>query len=364
MRIIIRVLILVLLVGCKQNSQSQSNKVPLELIESVINTEVTRFLKPPYTTLSGVIYINGTSYQFHFGKLLNGNKPDNQTIYEIASITKTYTGLLLSQAIADNQLSLNADVRKYLKGHYPDLQLDANRPVTLKHLITHSAGLPPVINCVNVSSADSQVSCYSQFTRNDFFEKLKHVKLIDRSGTNYNYSNAGVQLLGYILEDIYQSPFQELVKEYIFSRSGERQTCFQKDYNEKENISLGKNSEGNPVPLINGFYNYAGGLKSSTSSMLNYLKMYLENEDPVIQQAMNRLAGTQQYGRAYAWNTYNYDKDQKMLYHNGGTFGHSTWIALYPNQKTGIFLVTNILTNNSQGLLNQLSNKIIEQLLK
>ncbi|WP_126974137.1 serine hydrolase domain-containing protein [Gynurincola endophyticus] len=198
MIIILRVLILVLLTGCKQNSQSQSNKVPLELIESVINTEVTGFLKPPYTTLSGVIYINGTSYQFHFGKLLNGNKPDNQTIYEIASITKTYTGLLLSQAIADNQLSLNADVRKYLKCYYPDLQLDANRPVTLKHLITHSAGLPPVINCENVSSVDSQVSCYSQFTRNDFFEKLKHVKLIDRSGTSYNYSNAGVQLIGYI----------------------------------------------------------------------------------------------------------------------------------------------------------------------
>jgi CubicO group peptidase (beta-lactamase class C family) len=128
------------------------------------------------------------------------------------------------------------------------------------------------------------------------------------------------------------------------------------------NVSVGKDSNGVAMPIINGYYNYAGGLKSTTTSMLDYMKMYLESNDKVVKQAMNRLAGDVRYGRAYAWNTYNYDKENKMLYHNGGTFGHSSWIALYPNQKIGIFLVTNIVTPDSQSKLNELSNSIINRI--
>ncbi len=95
--------------------------------------------------------------------------------------------------------------------------------------------------------------------------------------------------------------------------------------------------------------------------MLNYMKMYLESNDKVVKQAMGRLAGDVQYGRAYAWYTYNYDKENKVLYHNGGTFGHSSWIALYPDQKIGIFIVTNIVTADSQIKLNELSNSIISK---
>ena len=90
--------------------------------------------------------------------------------------------------------------------------------------------------------------------------------------------------------------------------------------------------------------------------------MYLESNDKVVKQAMDRLAGDVQYGRAYVWNTYNYEKKNKMLYHNGGTFGHSSWIALYPDQKIGIFIVTNIVTANSQSKLNELSNSIISKI--
>jgi D-alanyl-D-alanine-carboxypeptidase/D-alanyl-D-alanine-endopeptidase len=115
------------------------------------------------------------------------------------------------------------------------------------------------------------------------------------------------------------------------------------------------------MPLINGFYNYAGGLKSSTSSVLNYIKLYLESNNKVVKQTMERLAGNTQYERAYAWNTYNYDKENKMLYHNGGTFGHSSWIALYPNQKLWIFIVTTISTDDSQSKLNEVSNSIIDK---
>lgn len=367
MKEIISLFIFILFLGCKQDvkAQKEAQRLSQDLIEKTINREISAFVKEPYENLSGVVYVDEKSYQFHIGKLLNGSMANDQTIYEIGSITKTYTGLLLSQAVEDKKVSLDADIRQYLNGSYPNLELDRNTPITLKHLITHTAGFPPIINCDDAQqTTDQQTSCFDHFSRDDFFKKLKTISLIDKSGNNYHYSNAGVQLVGYIVEDAYRSSFQDLIKKYIFSRSHEKNTLFKIDYHDNLNISLGQNSQKVLMPLINGFYNYAGGLKSSTSSMLNYIKMYLNSDDPVIKRAMTRLAGNPQYGRAYAWNTYNDDLNKKMLYHNGGTLGHSSWIALYPNQKAGIFLVTNILTDQSQGDLNQLSNTIMDQLLK
>ncbi|MEE1944208.1 serine hydrolase domain-containing protein [Pedobacter sp. KR3-3] len=333
-------------------------------VEVIIAQEVAKLMKQPgYTAVSGVIYLKGKAHHFHFGQLQNGKKPDNHTIYEIGSITKTYTGLLLAQAVSDHKIGLDDDVRTYLDGQYPNLVLSGGRPITFRHLITHTSGLPLHNNCYDgMATVAEQLDCFKNLTESDFFAALKNVKLVDNSGRNYHYSGVGTQLIGYILEHVYRLSYQDLFQKYIFSRSGEKETFSELTYNKDANISIGKDSIGRPMPLINGYYKYSAGMKSSTSAMLAYMKMYLESNDKVVRQAMNRLAGTAQYGRAYAWNTYNYDKEMKMLYHNGGSFGHSSWIALYPNQKVGIFIVTNVVMADSQVKLNELSNSIIDRI--
>ncbi|MDY8137699.1 serine hydrolase domain-containing protein [Aquimarina sp. 2201CG5-10] len=355
---------LILFFGCKPKGKSQNEPLKnLKTLKEIIDEEISNFLKPPYTALSGVVYVDGESYQFHFGKLINEKRANNETLHEIGSLTKTYTGIILSQAIQDKKVDLKDDIRMYLDGIYPNLELDNGASITLQHLITHTSGLPMNINCNSLDQKiDEQLLCFESFTKEDFFKELKQVELIDNTGKNYHYSNTGIQLVGYILENIYQLSAQKLIEKYVFSRSGERNTLYA--VNNAENISIGKNSDGTPVPLINGFYKNAGGLKSTTNSMSNYIKMYLEKDDPVVKRTMNRLGGTNQHGIAFIWNTYNYDKVKKMLYHSGGTFGHSSWMALYPNQKTGVFLVTNVMTTESQGDLNELSNKIMDKLIK
>jgi len=341
----------------------KANKVE-DPIERVTTEETTKLLKlPGYKALSGVIYIKGKAHYFNHGKLNNGKQPNPNTIFEIGSITKTYTGLLLSQAVHDRKINLEDDVRKYLDGKYPNLILASGQPITIRHLITHTSGLPLVMNCDETTqNVNEQVDCFTHFQKEDFFSALKTVILTDNSGKNYHYSGVGTQLVGYILEQVYHMRHMEMLRKFVFSRSKEKQTFLELQQSRNPNISIGKNSEGIPVPLINGFYDYSGGMKSSAAAMLDYIKMYIESNDVVVKQAMNQLAGDMQYGRAYAWNTYAYHTQKKMLYHNGSSFGHSSWIAIYPNQKVGIFLVTNVVTADSQSKLNELSNRIIDRL--
>ncbi len=334
-------------------------------VEQIVNEKVTEFVKKPeFSSLSGAIYVDGKSYQFHFGRLIDGKQANNETIYEIGSVTKTYTGLLLSQAVYDKKLALNDDIRNYLEGDYPNLVLAPNTPITIRNLITHTSGLPLTMNCnEGAQTVNEQITCFETFTKEDFFEELNKIKPIENSGKNYHYSGVGIQLVGYILERVYRLSFQELLEDHVFSRFSKKEILWDLKYEENSNISIGKDNSGVSMPLINGFYEYAGGSKASTSSMLNYIQMYLESDDPVVKQAINLLAGNNQYGRAFAWNTYNYGTTKKMLYHNGSTFGHTSWVALYPNQKMGIFLVTNVVTTDSQSNLNDLSNEIIDELL-
>lgn len=333
-------------------------------VERMVAEETAKLMKSPsYKAVSGVIYLKGKAHYFNYGKLSNEQKPNSNTIYEIGSITKTYTGLLLSQAVHDHKINLDDDVRKYLDGKYPNLVLADGQPITIRHLITHTSGLPLVMNCDEHSqNVTAQIACFEKFRKEDFFNALKTVKPANNSGKNYQYSGVGIQLVGYLLEEAYQMTHQQLLQKYIFSRSKEKQTFLKLHPEGKPNISIGRTSEGKTVPIINGFYDYSGGMKASSASMLSYITMYLESKDPVVKQTMDRIDGDAQYGRAYAWNTFAYDTPKKMLYHNGGSFGHSSWIALYPNQKVGIFLVTNVVTADAQGRLNELSNRIIDRL--
>ncbi|WP_420155961.1 serine hydrolase domain-containing protein [Siphonobacter sp.] len=335
-----------------------------DVITQIIQTELAVLLTDKkFSAVSSAVYINNKVIQVHMGKLDDGKKPDGKTLYEIGSITKTYTGLLLSQAVYDHKLSLDEDIRKFLDGPWPNLVLDNNRPITLRHLITHTSGLPMNINCNSTAmTIHQQVSCFSSLTKKDFFDRLATVTLKNTTGKDYQYSNAGVQLVGYILEKVYNRSFEALIKKYVFSRSREQHTFTNVPINGTARVAVGKDSLGHTMPLENGSYLYAGGLKASTSSMAMYMKMYLTNPDPVIRQTQRLLAGNKQYGRAYAWNTFDYNTESRMLYHNGGTFGTSSWLAIYPKKQCGVFLITNTMTNDSQRRLNEISNRIIDKL--
>ncbi|MEC4089098.1 serine hydrolase domain-containing protein [Pseudoalteromonas rubra] len=304
------------------------------------------------------------THQYHLGTLSNGDMPNNQTIYEIGSLTKTYTGLVVAKAILEGKVELDKDIRHYLKGKkYKNLEL-SNQYITLRHLLTHTSGLP---GAFAVSREDIEQGRYfekiSKYSRGDYFDDLKKVKLNSTPGEDYLYSNVGTNLAGYILESVYQKPFELLVSEMITSKSGELGTKFRRKESEVSEITVGTDGNGNQMPLASAYWFASGGLTSNVESVTRYMQHQLSSEPEVAISHQLLEESWTGHGLAFYWYTTKDDSNELMLYQSGGSMGTSSWLAIYPNKNVGIFIVTNLAEENTQPKLEAISDKVFDYLM-
>lgn len=336
-----------------------------EDLESFVQAEINEFLYEENAQIASIAIVSkGEIYQNHFGRLDNSARPNNQTIYELASITKTYTGLVLAKAVHDKKVDLDADIRVYLGNQkYKNLER-SGKFITLRHLATHTSGLPKDFA---YSEEDAQkgliIERLSAYSKAKFFSDLSRFTLNSVPGENYQYSNAGTKLTAYILESVYDKPFDSLINEIITVKSGELNTRFQRIHQGLDNVTTGKNQRGEEMPLLSPYSWAEGGLTSTTESITNYLIYQLTSKNPEVVLSHDLLAGdSSHHGKGFFWNTYEYDSEEQMLYHSGGSLGTSSWLAIYPKKNIGVFIVTNVSTEYSQGKLNAISNKIVSRI--
>src|SRR5678815_2142483 len=123
------VLILVAVIQTLGQRADSGGKARYKLIDidRVVNKSANKFMSDQHSVgLSVGIVKDGRSRTYNFGEVEKGKKnhPGEHTIYELASITKTFTGVLLAQASEEGKVKLDDDVRKYLDGSYPNLEFE------------------------------------------------------------------------------------------------------------------------------------------------------------------------------------------------------------------------------------------------
>lgn len=333
--------------------------------ESNTKSEIIEFIDGNAGQVVSISIVDADKvYQYHLGKLTNGNTPTNQSIYEIGSITKTYTGLLVAKAILDEKVELDKDIRHYLNGHsYDNLEL-SNKYITLRHLITHTSGLPEDFS---YTPEDIEQGRYlekiAKYTRDNFFEDLKNVKLNSVPGESYDYSNAGTNLAAYILEGVYGKSYDVLLSENITVKSGEKFTKLRRTDFKSEELIQGLNGEGQPMPFASTYWFADGGLTTTLGSATSYIQHQLSSEPEVIASHQLLDESWTGYGSAFYWYTNNYDSNEQMLYQSGGSMGTSSWLAIYPKKEMGIFIVTNVASGDTQQELEDISDNIIKYLM-
>ena len=188
-----------------------------------------------FHSVSIAVYKDGNSTTGHYGELdvNENNAPDDSTLYELASVTKTFTGTLAAQAVLENKISLNDDIRVYMQGEYPNLEFEG-KPIQIKHLLTHTSGFPnfPI-------RGDNKV---------EFFIGLKEIIIKSEPGTEYLYSNTAPELMAFILESVYKTPYEKLISKYILKPNNMNQTKLRLSKDDKKKLVKGYNENGKKMP--------------------------------------------------------------------------------------------------------------------
>ncbi|OEK05528.1 hypothetical protein BFP71_09680 [Roseivirga misakiensis] len=343
---------------------------------AITEKQGTKFLKSKnINSVSIGIYYQGETVTNHLGELYKGegNTPNDQTIYEIGSVTKTLTGYLMAKAVLDGKINLEDDIRKYLNGDYPNLAYESEA-ITIRHLLTHTAGLPlflpePANVIFQKLQKDVPQEYYKiekEYTKDQFFTDLRKLEITAKPGTKYSYSNSGVELVGYILESIYEKDLDTLLEEHILNRYGMTDTAIKLDESKKERLAQGywlDNKTLSPNQL-NTLWAAGSGLKMTMADMMRYAKAQLDDSDPVIVKSHEPLFAQNSASKmGYLWQM-RLDKHGKYFNHHGGTTGMQNWLFIFPKYDLVISIITNQSGPKTPKLLSKTANQILKGVIK
>jgi CubicO group peptidase (beta-lactamase class C family) len=196
---------------------------------------------------------------------------DQDTLFLVASVTKTFTATTLMRLVAEGKVELNAPVRRYI----PELQLkdrQAADTVTVLNLLNHTAGFDWRVNA-DTGEGDDALARY--------VAKLAELKQIAPLGTRVSYSQAGYNLLGRIIEKVTGQTFEQAVASLVFEPLGLSHSFFARDDIMTRRFAVGHNrGEDGTLSIARPWRhsrgdNPGGGLASSVADLLLWARFHL-----------------------------------------------------------------------------------------
>ncbi|WP_165305009.1 serine hydrolase [Pedobacter sp. SYP-B3415] len=274
-----------------------------------------------------------------------------ETLFEIGSISKTFTGAVLAAALRSGKISLDEDIRKYLPGKFPGLEFNG-KPITVRQLASHRSGLPRMPANFESQAGYSRSDPYRSYSRTALLNYLSDLKPDTLPGVRELYSNLGIAILGLVLESAMKMPVDEQIRTVVLSPLGMQHTTF--DANQARGTKAvgynGQTGAATSMWTMNDF-NAAGGLKSNLPDMVSYVKENLKPRLAVSRLAQQRIAGSGLRGSGLCWII---DGRHDLVWHNGGTAGFSSYLGFKPGSGRGVVVLSNSDTN-----VDDLANRLL-----
>ena len=271
-----------------------------------------------------------------------GTPFDGRTLFEIGSMSKVFTALILADMVSKGEVALDDPAEKYLPAgaRMPER---GGRKITLRDLATHRSGLPRLPDNMPYGNPDDPYSDYSEKLLLDF---LGHYQLPRDIGSQVEYSNLGFGLLGYLLAHAAHSDYPTLLARRITGPLGMHDTVIALSPGQQARFAQGYDGYMRPtahwtLPTLAG----AGAIRSTASDMLIFLRAALDPHSPIapamkIATAERRpMGGPNEIG--LAWIISKPSGDREILFHNGGTGGFRTAMLLDPARQRGVVVLTN-----------------------
>ncbi|GGZ89997.1 serine hydrolase domain-containing protein [Algibacter mikhailovii] len=351
-RIIYLLSVFILAHSCKQKSEDKINPDFIDFENKLIENG-----------FSGVVLVaKNDSLVYHKAYGKKNSQPnqfnDLNTVFDICSLTKQFTGAGIMKLVMQNKLALDDRLSKYFDAVPHD-----KKNITIHQLLTHSSGLTDVVG-----------DDYETITEAAFLNKVFATKLISTVGMDHHYSNIGYSLLALIIEKVSGTNYESFLNFEIFKPLKMNHTGYvipDWDTNEiangflngTESIKPNERNWSEQGPYLNLKGN--GGLLSTAGDLLIWSKAIKANlildekstSTYLYPHISEYLDGNSYYG--YGWVIENNDLDDKLVWHNGGsdTFASDMWI--YPKKGITIIVLSNKAEEYVYSITKEISNIVL-----
>jgi len=272
---------------------------------------------------------------------------DGDTVFEIGSITKVFTALLLADMAQRGEVKIDDPIAKYL----PDsakMPERGGRQITLVDLATHTSGLPRMP--ANFRPNDP-ANPYADFTDEQLYSFLASHELIRDIGLKYEYSNLGFGLLGQGLARRANTDYETLIMDRVCEALGMSSTQITMSSDMEHRFAAGHSADLVTVsrwdiPTLTG----AGALRSSANDLLKFLSASMGYTKTALAPAMKAMLATRRpTGQPFIDSALGWTVDTRgggeIIWMNGGTGGYRSFVGYAPRSGVGIVVLSNAATD-------------------
>jgi CubicO group peptidase (beta-lactamase class C family) len=286
-----------------------------------------------------------------FADRTSSRRATRATLYRIGSVSKVFTTSLLVQLRDKGLVRMDDPVSKYLP---PEVKLPHDprgaKHITLRHLATHSSGLPR--NPVNMTGTAADP--WNGYSVAQLYEGLAKTKLAYPTGGSAMYSNLGVGLLGYALGQAAGSTYEEALTKYVLQPAAMSSTRITLDDVRRRGLAAPYTAENTTIPAKDwdlGCLEGAGAIASTVTDLARFISMNLHAGDaaaaPISGGSLTELHTPQRIwdgwtkATALAWIVDHTRESGNVVWHNGGMAGFRSWVGFSPRWKIGAVVLTN-----------------------
>lgn len=385
--------ILSTLLICCNNSSVGSRKSKVENLDSKNYSDVYKMVEIwlkseiDYNDIPGfsVAIINKDKIDWSkaIGNDKNKDKISINSLFSICSISKLFTSIGIMQLVSEGKINLNDPLKKHLPFFdlvqtYPD-----SSPITIRNILTHSSGLPRESNQPYWSNIDLSFP-----TKEEVINGLSEQKTLYPANRYFQYSNLGLTLLGYLIEEVSGIPYNQYISDKILNPLDMNSTktfMDSKQYGDELIIGFGAENRKNKremVPYFNAFgIDPAAGFSSNTGDLakfaiwqLNLLSgesdLNILPENLLTQMHQIHFSDTlTNVKRGLGFNIYEtengiHDRTEVLVGHGGSCPGYKTQLTIDPEGKKAFIVLINArgvtpskYTKGIKNLMDQLRQK-------
>jgi CubicO group peptidase (beta-lactamase class C family) len=358
MKIIIYFFIIISNISCCHAQQSFEMKSLSEFIKTKTDSA---FIKNQVPGIFIGVMDKGEHFYYNAGYANPETKMpfDSATLFEIGSITKTFTAFVLMNVLKEKKISDKNSIIKFLPDSVQNNK--ALQKISFLSLMNHTSGLPRLPK--NMRLDTNPMAPYDDYNSTQLFQYLKEAS--PEPDAKSNYSNLGMGLAGVLAQNISGKSYASLLDQYIFLPF--KLITPGNEISQAENKSQGY-FDKNKVSYWNmNVLAPAGGLKCTSKEMLTYLNYMANPADTTSREIIEKLleptvAINPMVNVCRVWHTLE-EKEKPIIYwHNGGTYGFSTFAAFIKGQQKAVIVAVNKFNENK--VSDGLGISIMKELIK